>query len=108
MNYFPSQIQFEPHNKLSSFNKNLMAVLGVVTDIINQTPQVIDAEDEVGIGTKRTSFSSNRLSCIPKELGDDKLTRFWRRNGNDNHPDASQPSKKENDQAAMLMSSFNV
>jgi hypothetical protein len=28
MNYFPSQIQFEPHNKLSSFNTNLMEVLG--------------------------------------------------------------------------------
>jgi hypothetical protein len=49
--------------------------------IINQTPQVTDAEDEVGIGTESTSFSINRLSCSPKELGADQLTRFWRRNG---------------------------
>ena len=75
-----------------------MAVLGVVTNIINQTPQVIDAEDEVGIGTESTSFSINRLSCSPKELGVDQLTRFWRRNGNGNHPDSSQPAKKANNQ----------
>jgi hypothetical protein len=49
----------------------------VVTDIINQTPQVIDAEHEVGIGTESTSFPINRLSCSPKELGADQLTRFW-------------------------------
>ena len=49
----------------------------VVTDIINQTPQVTDAEDEDGIGTESTSFSINRLSYSPKELGADQLTRFW-------------------------------
>jgi hypothetical protein len=49
----------------------------VVIDIINHMPQVIDAEDEVGIGIESTSFSINRLSYSPKELGADQLTRFW-------------------------------
>jgi hypothetical protein len=48
-----------------------------VTDIINQMPKVIDAEDEVGIGTKSTSFSINMLFYSPKELGVDLLERFW-------------------------------